>query len=202
MSDDGRSFSARAEEFLALFQQGRGVHQGAPARERAAAPPSSPTVEDRQNRGAQSDRASGRSCARELLERIRGLEEEKRDVLERLRAVEEENRQFAERYLEIEEENNNLANLYVASYQLHSTLEPLRGAEDHHRDRDQPDRRRGASRSTCSTRRPRQLAAGGLARATTLSAFPRRRRSARAWSARPSTAGETCCGDPRARRTT
>jgi len=38
--------------------------------------------------------------------------------------VEAENRQFAERYVEIEEENNNLANLYVASYQLHSTLDP------------------------------------------------------------------------------
>jgi GAF domain-containing protein len=45
-------------------------------------------------------------------------------MLEQLRSVESENQQFAERYLEIEEENNNLANLYVASYQLHSTLDP------------------------------------------------------------------------------
>jgi GAF domain-containing protein len=44
--------------------------------------------------------------------------------MEQLRSVETENQQFAERYLEIEEENNNLANLYVASYQLHSTLDP------------------------------------------------------------------------------
>jgi GAF domain-containing protein len=41
-----------------------------------------------------------------------------------LRSVESANRQFADRYLEVEEENNNFANLYVASYQLHSTLNP------------------------------------------------------------------------------
>jgi len=45
-------------------------------------------------------------------------------VRERLDQVERENNQFAQRYIEIEEENNNLANLYVASYQLHSTLDP------------------------------------------------------------------------------
>jgi GAF domain-containing protein len=44
--------------------------------------------------------------------------------MEQLRTVESENQQFADRYIEIEEENNNLANLYVASYQLHSTLDP------------------------------------------------------------------------------
>jgi hypothetical protein len=60
----------------------------------------------------------------ELKSRIDVLETENRSILEQLRAVESENQQFAERYIEIEEENNNLANLYVASYQLHSTLDP------------------------------------------------------------------------------
>ncbi|MBW2386409.1 MAG: GAF domain-containing protein, partial [Deltaproteobacteria bacterium] len=60
----------------------------------------------------------------EQLSRIKDLEDENVTILEQLRSVENENQQFAERYLEIEEENNNLANLYVASYQLHSTLNP------------------------------------------------------------------------------
>ncbi len=38
--------------------------------------------------------------------------------------VEAENHDFASRYAEVCEENENLANLYVASYRLHSTLEP------------------------------------------------------------------------------
>ncbi|MCG8589352.1 MAG: GAF domain-containing protein [Proteobacteria bacterium] len=60
----------------------------------------------------------------ELVDRISQLEHENKSIIERLKSVEQENQQFAERYLEIEEENNNLANLYVASYQLHSTLDP------------------------------------------------------------------------------
>ena len=61
----------------------------------------------------------------ELLQRIEALEVENRDFRERLFEVEDENRCFADRYVEVEEENNNLANLYVASYQLHSTLDPF-----------------------------------------------------------------------------
>jgi nitrate/nitrite-specific signal transduction histidine kinase len=38
--------------------------------------------------------------------------------------VENENQDFARRYLEVEQQNEALANLYVASYQLHSTLDP------------------------------------------------------------------------------
>ena len=60
----------------------------------------------------------------ELSSRIENLEGEKKSILEQLEETEQENHHFAERYLEIEEENNNLANLYVASYQLHSTLDP------------------------------------------------------------------------------
>ncbi len=63
------------------------------------------------------------AAPKELLDRIKALEEEKESILQRYQQVEEENVDFAKRYLEIEEENNNLANLYVASFQLHSTLD-------------------------------------------------------------------------------
>jgi len=61
--------------------------------------------------------------AKDLLNRIRELEERLGEMEARYRKVEEENKEFADRYIEIEEQNNNLANLYVASYQLHSTLD-------------------------------------------------------------------------------
>lgn len=38
--------------------------------------------------------------------------------------IEAENKDFALRYVEVEEQNESLANLYVASYRLHSTLDP------------------------------------------------------------------------------
>ena len=73
---------------------------------------------ENQTGGAPSD---GRE--RELLQRIRELEERLREMEARFRKVEDENKEFADRYIEIEEQNNNLANLYVASYQLHSTVD-------------------------------------------------------------------------------
>jgi nitrate/nitrite-specific signal transduction histidine kinase len=42
----------------------------------------------------------------------------------RFQQIEAENKDFALRYLEVEEQNDALANLYVASYRLHSTLDP------------------------------------------------------------------------------
>lgn len=42
----------------------------------------------------------------------------------RFKEVEAENKDFAQRYVEVEEHNESLANLYVASYRLHSTLDP------------------------------------------------------------------------------
>jgi hypothetical protein len=42
----------------------------------------------------------------------------------RLEEVQAENHEFASRYVEIGRENESLANLYVASYRLHSTLDP------------------------------------------------------------------------------
>jgi putative methionine-R-sulfoxide reductase with GAF domain len=60
---------------------------------------------------------------RELVGKVRELEERLAETETRYRKVEEENKEFADRYIEIEEQNNNLANLYVASYQLHSTVD-------------------------------------------------------------------------------
>jgi len=47
----------------------------------------------------------------------------------RFREVEQENKDFALRYVEVEEQNESLANLYVASYRLHSTLDPAEVVE-------------------------------------------------------------------------
>jgi hypothetical protein len=60
---------------------------------------------------------------KELMEKIRRLEEERERYLQRFVEVEAENKDFASRYVQIENENNNLMNIYVASYQLHSTLD-------------------------------------------------------------------------------
>ena len=43
---------------------------------------------------------------------------------DRFQEIEAENKDFAMRYVEVEEQNESLANLYVASYRLHSTLDP------------------------------------------------------------------------------
>ncbi len=62
------------------------------------------------------------------VERLRlenGQMSQKLDFLDgRFHEIEAENKDFAQRYVEVEEQNENLANLYVASYQLHSTLDP------------------------------------------------------------------------------
>ncbi len=51
--------------------------------------------------------------------------EEKLQILEaRFDEVESESMDFANRYSEIQLQNENLMNLYVASYQLHSSLDP------------------------------------------------------------------------------
>ena len=42
----------------------------------------------------------------------------------RFHKMEAENKDFAIRYIDVEEQNESLANLYVASYRLHSTLDP------------------------------------------------------------------------------
>ncbi|MBW2424068.1 MAG: GAF domain-containing protein [Deltaproteobacteria bacterium] len=80
-------------------------------------------VRHRQHDAAGSD-VEWSKLREELLGRIEELESRNQTILEQLRSVEEENRHFAERCVEVEEADNNLANLYVASYQLHTTLDP------------------------------------------------------------------------------
>jgi len=122
MSDDGRVPYERGEAVLAIFKRGADfmkqlMDDNETLRKQLS------EVQKRQHSAAQ-DPDDWEALRIELLGRIESLEHENETILQQLRSVEHENQQFAERYLEIEEENNNLANLYVASYQLHSTLDP------------------------------------------------------------------------------
>lgn len=122
MSSDGRGPGERGEAVLAIFKRGADfmkqlMEDNENLRKELSA------VESRQHTAARNS-GDWEDLRQELLGRIEELESENQNILEQLRSVENENQQFAERYLEIEEENNNLANLYVASYQLHSTLDP------------------------------------------------------------------------------
>jgi len=122
MSNDGLGPRERGEAVLAVFKRGADfmkqlMDDNEHLRKQIA------DFESRQ-RTAARDPGDWEDLRQELLGRIEELEQENESILEQLRSVENENQQFAERYLEIEEENNNLANLYVASYQLHSTLDP------------------------------------------------------------------------------
>ncbi len=122
MSNGGRSPNDRGEAVLAIFKRGADfmkqlMDENEQLRKQLA------DVHGRQETASQSD-SDWDALRVELNEKIANLESERESIMEQLRSVESENQQFAERYLEIEEENNNLANLYVASYQLHSTLDP------------------------------------------------------------------------------
>ncbi len=122
MSNDGNGPYERGQAVLAIFKRGADfmkqlMDDNDSLRKQLS------SVEERQEFAAK-DPADWEELRVELLSRIRNLEDEREMIVEQLRSVESENQQFAERYLEIEEENNNLANLYVASYQLHSTLNP------------------------------------------------------------------------------
>lgn len=59
-----------------------------------------------------------------LLKENSALREKLRLLEKRFSEIEEENQDFANQYLDITQQNESLANLYVASYQLHSTLDP------------------------------------------------------------------------------
>jgi hypothetical protein len=63
-------------------------------------------------------------AVRRLLEKIEGLESEKRDLLSRTERAEEQSSQVNDRAVEVESEFANLANLFVASNQLHASLSP------------------------------------------------------------------------------
>ncbi len=119
--EDDRGSGKRAEEFLQLFKKGaeftqdllreneRLRYQLLQVQETAEPPVSA---------------APGTEELTRLHQKIRDLEKDKLEILERVKQVEAENIDFAKRYVEIEAENNQLANLYIASYQLHSTLDP------------------------------------------------------------------------------
>lgn len=122
MSNGGRNPDDRGEAVLSIFKRGADfmkqlMDENQSLRKQLA------DVHGRQEVAAQSP-GDWEGLRVELADRIANLESERENIISQLRSVESENQQFAERYLEIEEENNNLANLYVASYQLHSTLDP------------------------------------------------------------------------------
>jgi nitrate/nitrite-specific signal transduction histidine kinase len=112
----------QAEEFLSIFRKGAEFSREL-LKENERLRTELASVQDRQDDAARTPETWDKLRV-ELLGRIRSLEEENHSMRDRLDLVERENNQFAQRYIEIEEENNNLANLYVASYQLHSTLDP------------------------------------------------------------------------------
>jgi len=62
---------------------------------------------------------------RDLLRTVERLEQEKRALLDKSAQLEQASRRYEGRYTAIEQELNDLANLYVASFQLHSTLNPV-----------------------------------------------------------------------------
>jgi hypothetical protein len=121
MSEDRSEQSARGEEFLQLFDRGMQFTREL-LRENAGLRRRIVELEDEQQNAARNP-ADWEKLRRELLTKIRGLENEHASLRERLLEVESGSRDFAERYGSIEAENNDLANLYVASYQLHSTLD-------------------------------------------------------------------------------
>jgi len=122
MTEDGRNTYAQGEAVLAIFKRGAEFTKQLIAENDRLRKELGDLV-IRQNEASQSPE-EWQKLRLELLSKIDSLENENKTILEQLRSIESENHQFAERYLEIEEENNNLANLYVASYQLHSTLDP------------------------------------------------------------------------------
>ena len=122
MSNDRNEIFSRGEEFLQLFSRGADFTRELLI-ENERLRNSLAQLENEQAAAARSPEEWDK-YRHELISRLQDLESEYESVRVRLHQVEEENQQFAERYLEIEEENNNLANLYVASYQLHSTLDP------------------------------------------------------------------------------
>lgn len=83
---------------------------------------------DHQVRQLQEENAQLRSqlasndAIRELLQKIEGLERDRKALLNRENELEQEFAQHHARHAEVEQELNNLASLYVASFQLSGTL--------------------------------------------------------------------------------
>jgi cell division septum initiation protein DivIVA len=76
----------------------------------------------------QEAKEAGAAHAQQLLATLQveneRLKEKVAFLEKRFTEVQEENQDFAQRQVEILQQNEGLANLYVASYQLHSTLDP------------------------------------------------------------------------------
>jgi len=122
MTSENKDFSERAESFLFVFRRGAEfTKELLDDNQRLRAELGA--LRNRQDE-AVHDEGDWSKLRIELLGQIDRLEHERETIQRQLQSVESENLQFASRYVEIEEENNNLANLYVASYQLHSTLDP------------------------------------------------------------------------------
>lgn len=119
---DEKMAGDRGEAVLAIFQRGAEFTKQILS-ENSRLRLELSEVQVRHGQAAQDDDEWAK-LRHELIGKIEELESQNELMLEQLRCVEGENQQFAERYVEVEEENNNLANLYVASYQLHSTLDP------------------------------------------------------------------------------
>jgi nitrate/nitrite-specific signal transduction histidine kinase len=122
MTDDDSNPDERGEAVLAVFKRGADFMKQL-MDDNARLRKQMESLDTRQRQAAKNP-TDWADLRQELASRIDVLEDENEAILAQLRSVENENQQFAEQYLEIEEENNNLANLYVASYQLHSTLDP------------------------------------------------------------------------------
>jgi nitrate/nitrite-specific signal transduction histidine kinase len=122
MKNDSDGGMGKGEAVLAIFQRGAEFTKQI-LQENESLRRQLTEVQSRQLTAAQCPE-EWEALRVDLADRISLLESEKSNLLNQIKSVETENQQFAERYLEIEEENNNLANLYVASYQLHSTLDP------------------------------------------------------------------------------
>lgn len=63
------------------------------------------------------------ALVKQLVEKVRRLEDDRASMVQRFEEVEAENKDFASRYVRVETENSSLMAIYVASYQLHSTLD-------------------------------------------------------------------------------
>jgi nitrate/nitrite-specific signal transduction histidine kinase len=119
-TDEEKTVSSRAEEFLQVFKKGAEFTQEL-LKENERLRFRVLQMEEKSRSGSEVSTSSEEIDR--LKERISELEREKEDILGRKEQIEKENQDFAERYVEVESENNNLANLYIASYQLHSTLD-------------------------------------------------------------------------------
>ena len=112
--------SAEAKEFIQVFRRGvefteELLAENEKLRFRLA--------QLEQERVAMTKQVLGPESFRELLDKMRSLEDEKHLLVKKFEEVESKNQDYVRRHREIEEEFDRLTNLYVASYQLHSSVQ-------------------------------------------------------------------------------